>query len=200
LNLSSDEQPEQVISCSTTNQKCTLSLKAIPIPDVLVQVLLKYSDEAKLFSDFNSREPLKSRLLSALDEYLRENSTNEDWHSLLEDIICFGPKKSGPNCLINQCSNGTFEEYSSSIVSGFQLFANAGPLCAEPLSGVCIILTDISTEGEVEKSAIMGQLVSTMREGCKQCFLRYSPRISLAIYQVDLQAPCNSYFFQFIVV
>ena len=89
----------------------------------------------------------------------------------------FGPRRCGPNILINRVpglnvksvfqtedsevtsaastisstpASSTEQTLSrmvnNSVVNGFQLATSAGPLCAEPLMGVCFMLEDIKIE------------------------------------------------------
>lgn len=99
-----------------------------------------------------------------------EFSKSEEWTEFPETvdrIWGFGPKATGSNILLNGLADyrgvavwrgldSTTDEdkregqrgYSNSIVYGFQLAALAGPLCEEPLRGVCFILRGWSYGGE----------------------------------------------------
>ncbi|KAK1798570.1 hypothetical protein P4O66_006859, partial [Electrophorus voltai] len=81
------------------------------------------------------------------------------WRDAVDRIWAFGPRRCGPNLLLNslegycrpsvwQCLEApqggagpatplTLRDLDSSVVSGFQLAALAGPMCEEPLMGVC---------------------------------------------------------------
>ncbi|XP_057695945.1 elongation factor-like GTPase 1 isoform X2 [Corythoichthys intestinalis] len=82
------------------------------------------------------------------------------WRNAVHQIWAFGPRRCGPNILLNklvdyqrpslwQClcredkSGGdraqipSIREFDNSIVSGFQLATLSGPMCEEPLMGVC---------------------------------------------------------------
>ncbi|KAI8985978.1 P-loop containing nucleoside triphosphate hydrolase protein [Pilobolus umbonatus] len=87
------------------------------------------------------------------------------------------------------------------IQTGFQLSTLAGPLCAEPMTGVCYIVQDVqihneelmNTEGEstdvrTKMHMIQGQVIAAMKEACRQGFLDWSPRLFLAMYSCDIQA------------
>lgn len=91
----------------------------------------------------------------------------EAWLQQLERVVCFGPNQIGPNILLNcidgyRYSNGPFQtqtteeahlseygivELEHAIVTGFQLATQAGPLCEEPLTGVCFELTAVEISG-----------------------------------------------------
>ena len=92
-------------------------------------------------------EDLRTRLDSALSSNNFEGAVDRVW--------CFGPRQTGCNLLINAVpgydrpslwsalkanSRQPLREYDNSIVSGFQLATLAGPLCEEPMRGVCFIV------------------------------------------------------------
>lgn len=85
------------------------------------------------------------------------------WDGAADDIWAFGPRRIGSNVLLNRipgykrpsmwqssgllgntCSSpeSSYREYDNSIVSGFQLATLAGPLCEEPMMGVCFVVED----------------------------------------------------------
>ncbi|KAK9453620.1 P-loop containing nucleoside triphosphate hydrolase protein [Dipodascopsis uninucleata] len=98
------------------------------------------------------------------------------------------------------------------IVTGFELATAAGPLCAEPLEGVaCIVESvesaddrtsdvaingDFNASGEREAGAVgagraSGQIIAKVRGAIRQGFLDWSPRIMLAMYSIEIQAPAE---------
>ncbi|KAG1470378.1 hypothetical protein G6F56_002721 [Rhizopus delemar] len=87
------------------------------------------------------------------------------------------------------------------IHTGFQLSTLTGPLCAEPMTGVCYIVqaVDIHPDDSVNADGepvdvrsrlhiIQGQVIAATKEACKQGFLDWSPRLLLAMYTCDIQA------------
>eukprot|EP01114_Cavostelium_apophysatum_P018773 TRINITY_DN5886_c0_g1_i1.p1 TRINITY_DN5886_c0_g1~~TRINITY_DN5886_c0_g1_i1.p1 ORF type:complete len:1020 (-),score=286.89 TRINITY_DN5886_c0_g1_i1:4-3063(-) len=84
------------------------------------------------------------------------------------------------------------KELDSSIINGFQLATAAGPMCEEPMMGVCFVVEDIILrEAGPEKSdtwgPFSGQIMSTMKEACRQAFLSKSQRIMEPIYTCNIQ-------------
>ncbi|KAI8086124.1 uncharacterized protein BX664DRAFT_386577 [Halteromyces radiatus] len=86
------------------------------------------------------------------------------------------------------------------IHTGFQLSTLTGPLCAEPMTGVCYIVENvivnkeamIGSNGELmdvrsKLGLIQGQVISVMKDACRQGFLDWSPRLLLAMYTCDIQ-------------
>ena len=98
-----------------------------------------------------------------------------------------------------------------SIISGFQLATNCGPICNEPLMGVAVILIDWRrekrdsspnegiTEGTIpdvvspsDSSVIShgpmsGQLMSAMKEGILKSFNQHPRRLMVAMYSCEIQ-------------
>ena len=87
-----------------------------------------------------------------------ESSFNYD-EETVERIWSLGPRKCGTNILLNltnykhsnfwsasvetQTTNDDLrEKFVTSFKNGFQLATQAGPLCEEPLQGVCFIIKD----------------------------------------------------------
>ncbi|KCV72753.1 hypothetical protein H696_00332 [Fonticula alba] len=101
-------------------------------------------------------------------------------------------------------------QFDPSIISGFQMTCASGPLCEEPLYGVAFILDEVimntdAAGGEEDANGISavggsdapavrasnftsGQLISTVREACREAFLSCGPRLMLAIYSCVIQA------------
>lgn len=94
-------------------------------------------------------ETLKEKLKDAF------SAAGDEWRGAENHIWSVGPRRCGPNILLNRvCAydrpsiwdrlHGSDPrlEYDSSFVNGFQLATLAGPLCEEPLMGVCFIVED----------------------------------------------------------
>lgn len=88
------------------------------------------------------------------------------------------------------------KDFESSVETGFQLATFQGPLCAEPVVGMAWSVESIEYhkgEGDEEagrgrSSAVVGALISSVRDSCRQGLLDWSPRIKLAMYTCDIQA------------
>ncbi|OUM64667.1 hypothetical protein PIROE2DRAFT_68145 [Piromyces sp. E2] len=177
-------------------------------------------DEQKQVKDKNERKKFLDELQKLFDES-SENSANiidgnkQFWKDIVSRIWSFGSKRIGPNILINNipgyeripwCSTDgekiekdtqnkvSVKDFEGSINSGFQIATNSGPLCAEPMMGVCYILEgfDVNVDPEntdaLSMSTLSGQVISTIKEGCIRAFLEWSPRLSLATYSCEIQA------------
>lgn len=88
--------------------------------------------------------------------------SHETLSNVVDSIIAFGPRHVGPNMLINvvkdynrpsvwrhltsssgsEGSSATVRPLDHSILHGFQLATLAGPLCEEPMHGICFLLEE----------------------------------------------------------
>lgn len=97
------------------------------------------------------------RAIQTLKEKLKDAfaAAGNEWKGAENKIWSVGPRRCGPNILLNrvpaydcpslwQTLHGSDPrlEYDSSFVNGFQLATLAGPLCEEPMMGVCFIVED----------------------------------------------------------
>ena len=97
------------------------------------------------------------RAIQTLKEKLEDAfaAAGNEWKGAENQIWSVGPRRCGPNILLNrvpaydrpslwQTLRGSDPrlEYDSSFVNGFQLATLAGPLCEEPMMGVCFIVED----------------------------------------------------------
>ena len=105
----------------------------------------------------------------ALSESLKE--FNLEGVSLEKDLInkiwSIGTRKCFTNILLNisgychpnfwdaankiqQDINDIRKDYNSSFINGFQLAGAAGPLCEEPMTGVCFVICEWNIENEID--------------------------------------------------
>jgi len=180
-------------------------------------------DEQKEIKDKNEREKFLNELQKIFDESSQDpaniiDGNKQFWKDIVSKIWSFGSKRIGPNILINNipgyertpwCSVNekvdnvvkeetqsklSVKDFEGSINSGFQIATNSGPLCAEPMIGVCYILesfnvnVDPDNTDSLSLSTLSGQVISTIKEGCARTFLQWSPRLSLATYSCEIQA------------
>ncbi|KAI8819560.1 uncharacterized protein EV422DRAFT_97212 [Fimicolochytrium jonesii] len=88
--------------------------------------------------------------------------------------------------------------YESSLHTAFQLATFQGPLCAEPMQGLCFFLESLTFPAPPtpptpqQLTLLSGNLISTLREALRLAFLSYSPRLMLATYTCDLQTPSDT--------
>ena len=93
---------------------------------------------------------------------------------------------------VDQTTHARFP-YEESLLTGFQMAVQNGPLSAEPVEGLLCVIESASTVGQgdnvvVADSKVSGQLISQTREQIYRAFLEWSPRMLLATYNCDIQA------------
>lgn len=111
-------------------------------------------------------------------------SAGAQWADAVDQIWSFGPKRCGPNMLINRVENykrlsvwsvlehkdgcvnspGEVKQNDSSIIAGFQMATQAGPLCEEPMQGVCFVIE----RWEDAKSKRSDSSISNMNQDSKK--------------------------------
>jgi len=132
-------------------------------------------------------------LLNHIESY----SSSINWHSMMQKIELEGEHDN---------YEATQEEFTlekikllkdldNSIVTGFQMATSAGPLCEEPMTGIAFFIEDI----EIDKSILMsvstadtygplpGQVISAVKEACRQAFLSRSVRLVEPLFLCEVQ-------------
>jgi ribosome assembly protein 1 len=205
---------------TTPNQRCVVTVKALALPEDFVKFLEANEATIGQLFDYNSKPELqdiqtfKGMFEAALQEMLPNLRA-----LLVEHLLAFGPKRSGPNVLVYQSSiEGLFSRkhadeepeeetsdsaslasdmsesnLSSALVGGFDLATAHGPLCSEPLRGVCFIIEEVKISGIGSLSdpygPFHGQVISTTRDACRLAMMKNSPRLIEGVYICSIQAP-----------
>ncbi|KAK8076599.1 elongation factor 2 [Apiospora phragmitis] len=228
----------------TSSKQVSITLRVRPLPDNVTEFLLKNSGAIKrLYNEKKaaaegteisesgdvqedvdidddvrdgkalSHDELKQQLHAALET----GKGREAWKGVIDKIAAFGPKRIGPNLLIDATKDGgclskvfgtnntnnslgaddslNASHLSDKITYGFQLATNQGPLCNEPVRGIAVVIEDIQIEPpEDEASArdrlgrLTGEVIKTVQQSIRQGFLDWSPRLMLAMYSCEIQA------------
>lgn len=210
----------------TDNGHCKIGIRALPIPKLIVDFLVKNRKRLVLENERVALiEELKDVLKAADDEIGKNEIWTEKW--MKGKIWTFGPRRDGPNILfwagddnfsdtsinasdnLESCSwffkvnhGSLLYQLQSSILTGFQVATESGPICSEPLMGIAFIiesfeligipeiLDDEESKLEIRSKIIMstcGQLISCVKEACHRAFLFYSPRLLVSMYSCDIQ-------------
>jgi len=88
------------------------------------------------------------------------------------------------------------QQFENSIETGFQLATSRGPLCAEPVEGLVYFAEILEFNAEAAESEqsqnrmpqVIGSLITSVQEACRNGLLDWSPRLMLAMYSCDIQA------------
>ncbi|PIG82744.1 ribosome assembly protein 1 [Aspergillus arachidicola] len=172
------------------------------------------TDEAREGSVLSLKD-FKNELNKIFDEEVKEDK--ELWKDVVDRIIAFGPRRVGPNILVdatavNTCDKFLLEDpkqqptvntetssrealivrdFCDKIAYAFQLATGQGPLCQEPMQGTAVFLEEITvnaSEEELDLGRLTGEAIRLVRESISQGFLDWSPRIMLAMYSCEIQA------------
>ena len=215
---------EKIVELSTPNKQCTINIQAIPLPAETVKLLEENVDLLRCIEKtgkqtghqscektfYDSVQALKSNIAASL-----KLSPHIELHNVIDNLWSFGPKRIGPNILVNNIKGynreifwpqdsdkkeghldpslfGALYDYDSSFVNGFQLATLAGPLCDEPLMGVAFLVHSWTIDRDKTESAVYGplsgQIVSLSKECCKKAFQAQPHRLMAAMYTCDIQA------------
>lgn len=158
-----------------TRGNTTISVEALPLPqsvtdlidshDNLLQALDHHISQSigGRMAKYDRKTTLNEQSVEKLDllrqqlQKLLVASDNDEWKTLASNIWSFGPRKYGPNLLVNGVSEyqrpsvwdmagrvsdptRILREFDSSIINGFQLASLTGPMCGEPLRGVAFVI------------------------------------------------------------
>ncbi|KAF9135131.1 Cytoplasmic GTPase/eEF2-like protein (ribosomal biogenesis) [Mortierella sp. GBA39] len=186
LIAKSDTGARGTIVATTANRHVRFVVRTVPIPEDLRKYLLDHAEQIQTYVEDNGdssnaknnsgaavlvgevetgeKAKAQKKLLDELTPLFAQ--AGEDWKGREKDILAFGPRRIGPNLLINQLgfdfsrnrgnnsntteaeeggSNGgiTVQDMAESIQTGFQIATNGGPLCGEPMLGMAFFLQEI---------------------------------------------------------
>ncbi|XP_070513085.1 elongation factor-like GTPase 1 isoform X2 [Cardiocondyla obscurior] len=212
----------------TSNRQCYFEIDAKPLPESVTKILEtnanlikllhscdRYAEENGEHEDIVDSNQLNEKSISDKKQKEAKAFKNEleaafleaGWNdSILDKIWSFGPRKCGPNILLNETNyrhKKLWEQestnadsravYDSSIINGFQLATLAGPLCEEPMMGVCFVLKkwEIFEAPQSDSSGqsqghLGGQLMSACKESCRRIFSLRHPRLMTAMYSCSV--------------
>ncbi|XP_020603142.1 elongation factor-like GTPase 1 isoform X1 [Orbicella faveolata] len=149
----------------------------------LIKILVTVSSATSISERRQLAEQVKLSTREALKCFYQElcNAFKEAgsmWDGAADHIWAFGPRRVGSNVLLNRIpgykrpsmwhtlglsgntfvpSDSSYWDYDNSIISGFQLATLAGPLCEEPLMGVCFVIENwISAEQDLLSNTTTG--------------------------------------------
>lgn len=231
------------IVATTPNRHVRFVVRTVPVPEDIKKYLSDHAEQIQAYVEDNGgiaknnsgvavltgevetgeKAKAQKKLLDELTPLFAK--AGEEWKGREKDILAFGPRRVGPNLLINQLgydfsrnrnshntdaaeeSNGgiTVQDLAESILTGFQIATNGGPLCSEPMFGMAFFLQEIEIldncqeaggsggEGRSKMAVSSGQVITSMRDACRLGFLEWSPRLMLAMYSCDIQTTGMSY-------
>lgn len=189
-----EKNEDKSFTISTQNKLSTIKVLAVPLPDEITELLDNNADILKALSDLQVSKTLSLNILRGCDlikkkltQYFTDNPNAHIPSNMIDKIWAFGPKKIGPNILLNMTSSykhknvwsknyddfiSTIDktdqrtDYDRSFLNGFEMATIAGPLCEEPLRGVCFIIEDWILAGDDDHSGTYGPFSGTKYFSC----------------------------------
>ncbi|KAF9991069.1 Cytoplasmic GTPase/eEF2-like protein (ribosomal biogenesis) [Mortierella antarctica] len=180
------------IVATTPNKHVRFVVRTVPIPEELKKFLTDHAEQIQAYVESvhlgggaqhsgklvpaghtpEDQAKKLEKLISELEPLFAK--AGEIWKGKEKEILAFGPRRVGPNLLINNLgiefsrnrggssANNTenveakentinVQDMAESIHTGFQIATNGGPLCGEPMLGMAFFLQEIEIlEGENE--------------------------------------------------
>lgn len=212
-----EENETGLLNVYTSNHLCCIKIRAEPLPIAVTNLLEKSTDILRALS-----EQKTENISDALERLTVEDSVSKNiriaidtFRSQLQEALgntmdvsqiwAFGPRKCGPNILLNKIPNYTrsvwnpkdnvndLTKYENSFMNGFQIATLAGPLCEEPMTGVCFVVEDWTVDVSQQTSCdpygpMSGQIMSAVKDGCRKAFQAQPQRLMAAMYSCSIQA------------
>ncbi|KAL7945820.1 P-loop containing nucleoside triphosphate hydrolase protein [Trichoderma barbatum] len=224
---------------STSSKQVNLTIRVQPLPTNVTEFLLKNGDAIKRLHNVRksaeeadgeeSDEAIEidteltagaaisaDELKTQLQKELETGKGREGWKGLIDRIAGFGPRRTGPNLLIDATKDGILPKIfasakasdaapesveklhpshlSDKIAYAFQLSTAQGPLCNEPMQGVAVFVEDVSlslseddTSARDKLSRLTGEVIKAFQSSLRAGFLDWSPRLMLAMYTLEIQ-------------
>ncbi|ESO91714.1 hypothetical protein LOTGIDRAFT_122006 [Lottia gigantea] len=216
---------EGLVEILTPDKNVVIRLRCVPLPtsvtDLLVENhdLLKALHKSLKLEENSSETVLNSLTIQSLKDFKNNlakhfSEENDSWKDVVNQIWSFGPKKTGPNILLSRVdgykrpsvwrciedskSDVALRYLDNSVINGFQMATLAGPLCEEPMHGVCFIVEkwenahtqngDVSLETKKDVyGPRSGQIMSIVKDGCRKAFQTQSQRLVVAMFKCEIQ-------------
>ncbi|KAI5951625.1 RIA1 [Candida jiufengensis] len=178
-----------------------MDIDVCPLPLEVTKFLIDNESEINEIvknRDYQNKDEFVNKFVSVLNEE-KQFFVFSKAKELIDNIIAFGPKRIGPNIVIDKTNKfkhiiSGFQpderfEYGNNVLNGTQLALNEGPLASEPLQGIAIIIKNISKNdiGE-DKITSPGKIIGQTKNIIHKQFLIKSPRLLLAMYTCEIQA------------
>ncbi|VDN01784.1 unnamed protein product [Thelazia callipaeda] len=197
----------QTVNYDVRSGLAEIKLRAAPLPRKLIDVLEKNdniirdlrhgkftsaaSDLYKILVDdgVNWLKDLKGSFWSKQRiEYIRQ---------LIDKIWAFGPSRAKFNILFNAVESydrpsiweknaPKFRCFDQSMIAGFDLAVESGPLCEEPMWGTAIIVTEWTVK-DLNDPSMAGALISGMKQACREAQNKLPLRLMAAMYKCTVQ-------------
>jgi ribosome assembly protein 1 len=137
-------------------------------------------------------------LLDAFSTEIKNSNVSQQFE--LADIWSIGPKKLSTCILVNKSkyvhhnlmSSETIDGlYDRAIINGFQSAVQAGPLCLEPMHGICFTMQEFKIDESIDRradSSISGIIITSVKEACRIAFQKQPQRLVGPMYSLNIIA------------
>ncbi|RHY73511.1 hypothetical protein DYB34_013444, partial [Aphanomyces astaci] len=168
----------KTVVCPTPDCQVTLHLRVMPLPPSVVAFLENHADTWRALQDDS-------------DDSVDVTSVKDELTAVLQGLPDYASAST-----IFQANTGTPDsdpraKFESSLITGFQLATTSGPLCDEPVWGVAFVVEDMVLTPTEDAAAIYGplsgQVISTMKSGCRNAFIQQPVRLVEAMYLCTVQ-------------
>mmetsp|Transcript_6733 Transcript_6733/g.12031 ORF Transcript_6733/g.12031 Transcript_6733/m.12031 type:complete len:1058 (-) Transcript_6733:1445-4618(-) len=182
-------------SATTTNKKASLSMLAEPL-DINLTLALERGDFAKLVEPETVRDTLGSGIdnQESNERKRLQNRLQKEygWDILAaRSVWAFGSESvTGSNCLLNDIVGGGDARLGAdgartSIVQGFQWAMREGPLCDEPVRGVCLRLINAVVGTSVNERS-PAHIIPAARRASLCSMLTAQPKLLEPVYRIEI--------------
>lgn len=189
----------------TANKHCSIKILATPMP---IQVLQLLEQNVSLFDNLTPGMTLPEDFCTSVFEGLKA-----DKDIPITDcgqIWAYGPKKAPQNLLINisDYQNSSFfatktvdredlrHQFDQCFSVGLNMVIHSGPLCDEPVQGVCFLVQEYTLKAEDSSDSqaygpLSGQIMSTVKDACKRAMQNQPMRLVGPMYSCSIVVDSN---------
>lgn len=194
---------EKSITIEARSNTCHIKMIALPLPSKVVKVLEANKDQLKVFIDKLEDESrtikVSNELLDVQATILEEMKESLDGVIASDEVWSVGPKKLSTCMLVNKSQykhlnfwtlDATAGQFDRAIINGFQTAVQSGPLCQEPMHGVCFVMQEFNVDESCDKneSSISGIIITAIKEACRLAFQKQAQRLVGPMYSLSVIA------------
>ncbi|RHY38193.1 hypothetical protein DYB38_012516, partial [Aphanomyces astaci] len=168
----------KTVVCPTPDCQVTLHLRVMPLPPSVVAFLENHADTWRALQDDS-------------DDSVDVTSVKDELTAVLQGLPDYASASTIFQVNTGNPDSDPRAKFESSLITGFQLATTSGPLCDEPVWGVAFVVEDMVLTPTEDAAAIYGplsgQVISTMKSGCRNAFIQQPVRLVEAMYLCTVQ-------------
>lgn len=200
-----DDEKSAVINAR--NNTCTIKIIALPLPQNIVNFMERIREQLKVFiikqlevEENSAVIKIDKELLEIQEMFSQELKRFMNGAITCDDVWSIGPKKMSTCMLVNKSgykhtnflSSGSSGggQFDRAIINGFQTAVQSGPLCQEPMHGVCFVMQEFTIDESTEKhdSSISGIIITAVKEAHRIAFQKQPQRLVGPMYNLNIIA------------